>query len=302
MRISILRFFNEYAKNGIKFWGVTIENEPSAGWLASFEWQAMFFDSDMQREFVKVLLGPALRSNLVTANITIMAYDDNRIWLPSASDTIFSDPNASEFIQGIGVHWYWNSLFSATRLTATHERHPTKFILPTEASNGAFTLFPWEKKGPILGDWSRGESYAQDIIENLENWAIGWMDWNFCLSEKGGPNWVGNFADSPILVNATGDEFYKQPMYYTLGHFSKFIRPGSVRIGFSLETGFYLLGSRLIGTAVLDPRTQRLVIVLLNHHSSNNYQISLPHPVKPAKTLNFEIEHNSIATVIFNAK
>lgn len=41
-----------------------------------------------------------------------------------------------------------------------------------------------------MGDWSRGESYAQDIIENLENWAIGWMDWNFCLSEKGGPNWV----------------------------------------------------------------------------------------------------------------
>ena len=32
-------------------------------------------------------------------------------------------------------------------------------------------------------------------------------------------SWVGNFVDAPIIVNATGIEFYKQPTYYVLGHF-----------------------------------------------------------------------------------
>lgn len=74
-------------------------------------------------------------------------------------------------------------------------------------------------RGPIIGDWIRGEYYATDIIENLENWSIGWTDWNLCLNEIGGPNHAENFVDSPIIVNSTADEFYKQPMYYVMGHF-----------------------------------------------------------------------------------
>lgn len=36
--------------------------------------------------------------------------------------------------------------------------------------------------------------------------------------------------DSPTIVNATSDEFYKQPTFYVIGHFSKFVVPGSQRI------------------------------------------------------------------------
>lgn len=35
----------------------------------------------------------------------------------------------------------------------------------------------------------------------------------------GGPNWVDNNVDSPILVNPSRDEFYKQPMFYHMAHF-----------------------------------------------------------------------------------
>lgn len=58
----------------------------------------------------------------------------------------------------------------------------------------------------------------------------GWVDWNMALDPDGNPNWVNNRADSPIIVNSTAGEFYKQPMYYALAHFSKFIPPDSVRI------------------------------------------------------------------------
>lgn len=62
------------------------------------------------------------------------------------------------------------------------------------------------------------------------------MDWNMALNLEGGPTYVKNFVDSPIIVNTTADEFYKQPMYYALGHFSKYLRPGAQRVQ-SVYTG-----------------------------------------------------------------
>ncbi len=51
------------------------------------------------------------------------------------------------------------------------------------------------------------------------------------LDLKGGPNWVSNFHSSPIIVNVEKGEFYKNPQFYALAHFSKFLPHGSVRIG-----------------------------------------------------------------------
>lgn len=98
--------------------------------------------------------------------------------------------------------------------------------------------------------WQRGEDYAADIIEvrkplscfqklftitlstwqDLNNWVRAWIDWNMALNTEGGPTYVSNFVDSPIIVNATGQEFYKQPMYYALGHFSKFLTLDALRV------------------------------------------------------------------------
>ena len=64
-------------------------------------------------------------------------------------------------------------------------------------------------------------------MQDLDHKVAGWVDWNIALDLNGGPNWQDNRADSPIIVNATADEFYKQPMYYAIGHFSKFVVPGS---------------------------------------------------------------------------
>jgi glucosylceramidase len=47
---------------------------------------------------------------------------------------------------------------------------------------------------------------------------------------QGGPNWVNNFVYAPILVNASGFEYYKEPMFYVLAHFSKLLPPDSVKI------------------------------------------------------------------------
>jgi glucosylceramidase len=39
------------------------------------------------------------------------------------------------------------------------------------------------------------------------------------LDEGGGPSWIRNWVDSPVVINATSDEFYKQPMFHAIDHF-----------------------------------------------------------------------------------
>ena len=48
------------------------------------------------------------------------------------------------------------------------------------------------------------------LTQDLSNWSTGWVDWNLALNMEGGPNWVKNFVDSPIIVDAENGLFYKQ--------------------------------------------------------------------------------------------
>jgi len=110
------------------------------------------------------------------------------------------------------------------------------------------------------------------MIAVLNNWVTGWIDWNLALDLGGGPNWAKNFVDSPIIVNATAGEFYKQPLFYAHGHFSKFIPRGSVRIAAeaSLQTSSEAFGDERGAKTMLPMTTafQRpdgaIAVVILN--------------------------------------
>ena len=67
-------------------------------------------------------------------------------------------------------------------------------------------------------------------FQNLNHWSVGYIDWNMALNMVGGPHYTPDGSDAAILVNAENDEFYKNPMFYVLGHFSKFISHGSIRL------------------------------------------------------------------------
>ncbi|KAL3095620.1 hypothetical protein niasHT_024446 [Heterodera trifolii] len=211
------RFFEEYAKQNVTFWALTIQNEPYALHVINCSWQSLWLPSKMQSEFATKILSPILKKSAQTKEIKIIAHDDQRDNLIAAANELFVDQNALDSIDGLGVHWYKHSPYDP--LTSTHNLFPDKFILATESCHGDA---PWEHK-PLLGDWFRGWAYGHDILNNLRNWVVGWTDWNLCLDLKGGPNWVGNLVDAPLIVNATSDQFYKQPMFYFLAHFSHFV-------------------------------------------------------------------------------
>ncbi|KAK7115930.1 lysosomal acid glucosylceramidase-like [Littorina saxatilis] len=248
-----VRFVEEYSKQGIPIWGLTTQNEPADGNIYRFPFQAMGWTPETQRDFVKMDLGPALRSNKLQ-HVQLMIMDDQRLMLPYWAKVIYADPEALQYISGVAVHWYIDQFVPINVLDFTHELQPNKFIFGSEACSGDL---PWEAD-VSLGDWSRGEKYASDIIGDLNHWVTGWTDWNIALDLGGGPNWVKNFVDSPIIVNASRGEFYKQPMFYAMGHFSKFLVPGSVHVELKAN-----IKNDIQSTAFLRPDGS-LAVVLLN--------------------------------------
>lgn len=220
-----VRFIQEYEKHNISFWGMTGQNEPVDGLEADFPFQCMGFTPEMYRDFIKMDLGPALEK-AGYGKVKLMMLDDQRLFLIDWAKVVLGDPDANKYIAGIGIHWYLDTFLPASLITDAHNLFPNKFIFATEACEGSL---PWQKDTPVdLGSWTRGAVYASDIIDDLNNWVTGWTDWNIALSTKGGPNWVSNFDDSPIIVNEAQQEFYKQPMFYVMGHFSKYLVPDSV--------------------------------------------------------------------------
>ncbi|PAV85454.1 hypothetical protein WR25_04790 [Diploscapter pachys] len=296
-----IRFFEEYHKNGIDFWGITIQNEPTTGQFDWWMWQTCLFTPEMQRDFIKNLFGPVTMASPYAKNVKLMILDDNRGNIQEWSDKILSDPDAAKYVSGIAVHWYQNQGIGPQPLTDTHNKWPDYWILATEACNG------WDQgqHTVILGDWGRGAAYAYDIITDIQNWVTGWTDWNLSLNLQGGPNWVMNFVDAPLIVNASANEFYKQPMWHVMGHFSKFVPVDSYRIDANWDDG----SNNTIAVGFLNPDGTRTAVILNQVEIFQLHKISISQNVPTTIAINeatnknnyytFTMEANSIATLIF---
>ena len=77
---------------------------------------------------------------------------------------------------------------------AAHEEFPDKFILYTEACAGERPLDP----AVALGSWGRGERYLNNIIEDLNHWAVGWTDWNMALDMEARAHRVAQKLNSKV--------------------------------------------------------------------------------------------------------
>ncbi|XP_074895675.1 lysosomal acid glucosylceramidase-like isoform X2 [Buteo buteo] len=226
-----IRFLDEYAKHNLTFWAVTAGNEPTAGEIVFYPFQCLGFSPEHQRDFIARDLGPAL-ANSSHRDVRLIILDDQRVMLPYWAQVVLKDPVAASYISGIGIHWYLDFLAPIDlTLSITHHLFPDYFLLSTEASTGSYF---WEPR-VVLGGWDRGSKYSHSILTNLNNYVTGWTDWNLALNLEGGPNWSKNYVDSPIIVDSSKDVFYKQPMFYHLGHFSKFIPEGSQRMGLAVS-------------------------------------------------------------------
>ena len=55
--------------------------------MPGYGWQAMYFSPEMERDFIKMDLGPTLKENNY-ANVSLIILDDNRFQLPRWVDPV----------------------------------------------------------------------------------------------------------------------------------------------------------------------------------------------------------------------
>jgi glucosylceramidase len=286
----LLRFFTTYRDNGIDFWGMTVQNEPMTGWDPWFPWNTCGFNAEMERDFAKMDLGPILADGgFPPESFNIMVLDHNRPLAEDWANVVFSDAEASRYVKGLAVHWYFYGTAGPYDVyDRIHEKFPDKFIYATEACNRNDAD---EADRIALGMWVLAEDYAHDILLDLLHWVTGWTDWNLVLDQYGGPNWVGNNHSAPIIVNPEAGEFYKNVQYYAMAHFSKFLPPGTKRVATTpkvevegeLELGAFVRPDG--GTVVIvintqdrehifsieDPQLNQNVKIAAAPHSFNSY-------------------------------
>ena len=209
-----VRFIQAYEAEGVPVWGVSVQNEPAA----TQSWDSCIYSAEEERDFVRDHLGPALHAAGL-GHVRIVVWDHNRDAMVERASTILGDPAAARFVWGTGFHWYMDDHFHHVQLV--HDAWPDKGLLFTEGC---------QEGGPHHGSWELGERYARSMVNDLNRWTAGWIDWNLLLDEHGGPNHVGNFCSAPVLAEPAADALHRQSSFWYIGHFARFIQPGAQRV------------------------------------------------------------------------
>lgn len=296
------KYIEAYKAEGIEIWGFTVENEPHGN---GNNWESMHFTPKEMTDFVQFYLGPKLEKDGYGDKI-ILGYDQNRAGLKEWVDEMYRDEASSKYFDGTAIHWYESTYdYFPEALQYAHRKAPNKYLIETEGCVDSQVpvwkddAWYWKKEATDWGwDWAAEEEkylhpkyspvnrYARDIIGCLNNWVDGWVDWNMVLDTQGGPNWFENWCVAPVIVNPEKDEVYFTPLYYTMAHFSKYIRPNAKVIG--LENS----DKELMATAAENPDGS--IAVVLFNESKTPKSISLS--IKE-KTVEISIDAQAIQTI-----
>ena len=288
-----VKFLEAYRYVGLDIWGLTAQNEPSDGMISDFAFQCLGFTPEMQRDFIKLDLGPALKA-AGFEHVKLMILDDVRTFLPYWAEVILRDTEAAKFVSGIAVHWYEDLFIPTVALDDTYEQFGEDFfMLGTEACELDIVN---KSESVRLGSWHSAERYFVDIVEDLSHGVLGWVDWNLALDMDGGPNWMGNFVDSPIIVNYEKGEFYKQPMFYAMAHFSKFVPPGAKVVSYTSNTSPSDSGLHQMFFEVEKRGGVQAVANFVNTNTDQTVGVTIYDPTIGFGMLNYDIPPKSFVT------
>lgn len=237
------KYVSAYHEKGINIWALTPQNEPLH--YHDARWDSNGFTSEQGRDFLKNHLGPQLvkdgHLNLdnLDEGLKVLIYDHNKSTMNDYVYPTFNDPEAAKYAWGTAFHWYANSeldenSFYTSALDKLKKNWPNKAMIHSESSIDIDEKDPigqyFRESTDYAGTFIPFETYAYDIISDLNHGTQGYVEWCVILSHKGQPNPYDNFNSAPVLINPETDEVIYTPLYYLLSHFSKFIRPEAKRI------------------------------------------------------------------------
>ncbi|MDO1529022.1 glycoside hydrolase family 30 beta sandwich domain-containing protein [Fulvimonas sp. R45] len=215
----LVKYVDAFRGQGIPVWALTVQNEPA---FLPLTYPGMELPADARARIIGQYLGPALAGR--TPRTRILGWDHN--WdMPEQPLAVLADPDAARYVDGIAWHCYRGDPAAQGRV---HSAFPHKDAYVTECSGG-----DWEsaRNGELL--W-----FARDLLlGGLRNWARGVVYWNLALDEQHGPHAGGcDNCKGMVLVDSRTGEVRRNDEYYAFAHYSRFVRPGAVRV-WSTATG-----------------------------------------------------------------
>jgi glucosylceramidase len=244
------RYFVKYLQamqaQGITIDAITPQNEP----LNPYNNPSMVMQPNEQANFIKNNLGPQIRA--AGFQTKIIAYDHNtdRIDYP---ETVLADGGANPYVDGSAFHLYAGNISS---LTDVHNAYPAKNVYFTEQWVGAPSNFS--------GDLSWHVNTL--IIGATRNWSRNVLEWNLAADPNNNPHTAGGCSTCLGCITVSGTSITRNVGYYIIGHASKFVRAGAVRIASNLS------GS-IQNVAFKNSDGSKVLIALNNGSSSTSFKV-----------------------------
>lgn len=247
----LVKYIQEMDKRGFTIDALTIQNEP----LHPGNNPSLLMLPEQQARFIGQYLGPAFQKAGIKTKIIIYDHNADR---PDYPITVLSDPIANSFIDGSAFHLYGGQIEA---LSEVHRAFPNKHLYFTEQWVGS----PGNLEGDIA--WH----VKNLLIGAPRNWAKTVLEWNLSSNPELTPHTDRGGCDRCLgAITIDGDEVTRNPAYYVIAHASKWVDPGSTRLGSNSPKG-------LPNVAFTRPDGKKVVIV---HNDSAN-------------EIRFEIKENS---------
>ncbi|MEO5681378.1 MAG: glycoside hydrolase family 30 beta sandwich domain-containing protein [Chitinophagaceae bacterium] len=216
--LYFVKYIQAMKAAGITIDAVTVQNEP----LHPGNNPSLLLTAPEEADFIKNHLGPAFAKAGIRTKIILYDHNADR---PDYPILILDDPAAKKYIDGSGFHLYGGKI---TALTDVHNAHPDKNIYFTEQM-----VVDFGRQGMI--DSTRiniASPVSRLIVGATRNWSKNVIEWNLAadpqykpFTDRGGCNMCQG------AVTIDGDKVSRNLAYYSIAHASKWVRPGSVRIG-----------------------------------------------------------------------
>lgn len=241
-----IKYLQAYAAEGVPVHYISLQNEP--GYLPS-DYPGMNMPAADQRDILRDHVIPALDASGHPARVLLYDWNwDNT----SYASTVLADKTlaSSQRVAGTAWHWYGGP---AGAMTTIQNLLPSKGQWVTEASGGTWVS-------------SEIQTDFETITLSMRSFAKSYVKWGLALDQNRGPHTGGCGTCTPLVtVNTnTGEPTYPID-YYTLGHFSKFVRSGARRVFSTNAPG-------LVSAAFLNPDGTRALVVYNETASDRAFQ------------------------------
>jgi glucosylceramidase len=215
-----VKYIQAMKAQGIVIDAITPQNEP----LHPGNNPSLLMLAEQEAEFIKNHLGPAFAKANIKTKIVVYDHNCNK---PEYPLTILNDPKALPFVAGSAFHLYEGDI---SALSKVHDAYPNKDLYFTEQYTGSKSSFESDLK------WS----VKNVVIGSMRNWSVNALSWGLANDEHYKPFTPGGCSTCKgALMIDQAQNIKREVGYYIIGHASKFVPEGSVRIGSNISGNLY---------------------------------------------------------------